>query len=149
LEAGLDKIGIPCVYKVWFGKKYFIWKGKSLSQSLDIIGKAIQLRIIRRNLDTTDFMYHVVKHIKRNQIKQGHVSTENVYTDFDTASGNFSGFNMLRDEQMLLDASAQDIMCLNNNEQAYVPDNNAYISNKDKEAFLRLYEKTRKKSKKK
>jgi hypothetical protein len=36
-------------------------------------------------------------------------------------------------------------MCLNNNEQAYVPENNSYINTKDKEMFLRFYEKTRKK----
>lgn len=145
LEAGFETIGNPCVFKVMFGRKYFIWKGKSLSQSLDFLGKSISSRIAKVALDETDFMYHVVRHIKRSKIANGVVFAKDVYTDFDTISGNFSGFKMLQDEQSMLDASAKDPMCLNNNEQAYVPENNSYINTKDKEMFLRFYEKTRKK----
>lgn len=142
----LDGIGthlnnVPCVFKIRFKNKYFIWKGKSLTQSIDFIGKSISSCINKGNTDDTQFMYYVARYVKRYKVTFGEVLPEDIYTDFTTDAGNFSGLMLLKTEQGLLDDAANDPNCLNNNEQAYVPENNSYLSNKDKDAFLRWFEK--------
>lgn len=138
---GTELNNVPCVFRVRFKNKYFIWKGKSLTQSIDALGKSIASCINKGNTDETHFMYHVAKYVKRYKIPYGEVLKDDIITDFDTEAGNFSGLNLLKAEQTMLDEAANDPNCLNNNEQAYVPENNSYLSNKDKEAFLRWFEK--------
>lgn len=145
IEIPISQKAEPCVFKVHFGKKYLIWKGKSLRQSLDIIGKSINARLRDDNTDKTNFMYHVVQHIKRNGITKGFCHIENVFTDYvREGTETVKGYQMLVDEQNMLDKARKDGYCLNNNEQAYVPDNNAYITNADKEKFLNWYYKKHK-----
>lgn len=145
IEIPITAKAEPCVFKVYFGRKYIIWKGKSLRQSIDLIGKSIMARIRDDNHDKSNFMYHVVQHIKKNGITKGFCRIEDVYTDYVREdSGTVKGYQMLVDEQKMIDQAMADSLCLNNNAQAYVPDNNAYISNADKEKFLRWYEKTHK-----
>lgn len=136
----------PCVFRIYFGRKYLIWKGKSLRQSIDLIGKSINARLRDGNPDNTNFMYHLVQHIKKNGITKGFCKIEDVFTDYvREESGTVKGYQMLVDEQKMIDKAIKDSMCLNNNVQAYVPENNSYITNADKEKFLRWYEKTHKK----
>lgn len=66
---------------------------------------------------------------------------EFVFNDYESELGIIDGYSMLKKEQEMLNESINDPYCLNNNVQAYVPDNNAYITNKDKQRFLNWYEK--------
>jgi hypothetical protein len=132
------------VFKVHFGKKYFIWKGKSLYQSIEILAKSIMARIRDGNLDDTNQMYHVVEHIKKNGITRGECMADNVFNDYDKEDGTVDGYRMLVDEQAMLDKASKSLYCLNNNIQAYIPENTAYISTKQKERFKVKFEKTHK-----
>ena len=90
-------------------------------------------------------MYHLVQHIKKNGITKGFCKIEDVFTDYvREESGTVKGYQMLIDEQGMIDKAIADSLCLNNNVQAYVPENTSYITNADKEKFLRWYEKNHK-----
>lgn len=144
IEYPMTDSGSPSVFKVYFGKSYLIWKGKSLSQSCDLIAKSIAAKM-RQTVPVveSDWMYHVYSHIKRTRCLHGRV--EVVDNDFLKAStGGIDAMSMLKMEQRLLDQSKKDPLCLNNNVQAYVPESNSYISDAIKAKFLTWYE-TRKK----
>lgn len=109
----------PAVYKVYFGKYYLIWKGKSLFQSCEFLAEGIE-RYRRRNTnDETDYLYHVCNHIRRSRTQKATV--EVIANDFKKPDSDaINGFKMLKLEQELLD-KANDGYCLNNNAIAYVP----------------------------
>lgn len=140
---------VPTVYKVYFGKKYLIWKGKSLLQSCEIIAKSISAGISKINrglpIEETDYLYHVLKHIKSTRCTSA--SVEVVFNEFVDEFGTIDGLGVLKAEQKLLDEADGDLLCLNNNEQAYVPVNNIWITQPMKNKFLKWY-KERKKVKK-
>lgn len=138
------ELGKPSVFKIYFGRKYIIWKGKSIGQSIDFIGKSINARRKDGNTDKTNFMYHVVNHISKNGVMRGICDIESVTNDYEKENGSIDGYAMLMEEQRMLDESVKDTYCLNNNLQAYIPDNTSYISNRDKERFLNKYYKTHK-----
>jgi len=59
--------------------------------------------------------------------------------------GVIDGLRVLKLEQYLLDEADGDPLCLNNNVQAYVPDNNVWITQPMKNKFLKWYKERRKK----
>lgn len=138
---------VPTVYKVVFGKKYLIWKGKSLLQSCEILAKSISAGISKINrgipIPETDYLCHVLKHIKSTRCTTASVIVE--ADDFMDEFEVIDGLKVLKFEQRLLDEADGDILCLNNNEQAYVPVNNVWISQATKNKFLRWYQNRRKK----
>jgi hypothetical protein len=136
--------GKPALFKVFFGRKYLIWKGKSFYQSLEYLSYSIKQCIDKGNKDETNFMYHVAAHIIKNGIMAGLCRDKDIYTDFGTDSKDFDGYKILVDEQKMIDDAIRSSLCLNNNVQAYVPENTAYINTQQKERFLRWYEKTHK-----
>lgn len=142
---------VPTVYKIYFGKKYLIWKGKSLLQSCEIMAKSISAGISKINrgipIDETDYLYHVIKHIKSTRCTSAVVDDKGIFNEFLDEFGAIDGLSVLKTEQRLLDEADGDIMCLNNNEQAYVPINNIWITQPMKDKFLKWY-KERKKVKK-
>ena len=133
--------GKPTLFKVFFGRKYFIWKGKSFYQALELLGKSIESAINKGNENPSHFMYHVVNHILKNKIMFGVCKEDDLYTDFSTPTKELNGYKLLVSEQEMLDEAIVSSLCLNNNVQSYVPDNTAYINSADKEKFLRWYEK--------
>ena len=143
--------GKATVYKVFFGKKkYLIWKGKSLYQSCDILAKSISAGISRMNrgipITETDYLYHVLKHIKAARCNSATV--EVIQNDFHVEGERddyINGLEVLKLEQKLLDEATGDTNCLNNNEQAYVPVNIIWITQAMKDSFLKWYKQRRKK----
>ena len=137
---------VPTVYKVWFGKKYLIWKGKSFLQSCEILAKSISADISKINrgftIPETDYLYHVIKHIKYTRCSVGHV--EMMFNDFVDEFNVIDGLGILKCEQRLLDEADGDVLCLNNNVQAYIPDNNIWITQPMKNKFLKWYKERRK-----
>ena len=146
-----DKYGaVPTVYKVYFGKtnpKYLIWKGKSLLQSCEILAKSISAGISKINrgipIPETDYLYHVLKYIKSQRCTSATVDVE--ASDFIDEFGDVDGLKVLKFEQRLLDEADGDPLCLNNNEQSYVPVNNVWITQATRDQFLRWYQNRRKK----
>jgi hypothetical protein len=119
---------VPTLYKVWFGKKYFIWKSKSLLQGCEMLSVMIDRWQRKGGIPDTDYLYYVVKYIKNARVLQATI--EVVANEFykrgsDTA---IDGFKLLKAEQELLNKASNDELCLNNNEIAYTP---KWISSSD------------------
>lgn len=140
-------LGLPTVYKIVFGTKYFIWKGKSLQQSCEIMAKSISAGLSKINkgvpLEDTNYLYYVLKHIKSSRCTSGKVDV--LYNDFYDEFGAIDGLKVLKCEQLELDAADGDLLNLNNNEQSYIPDNNIWITQPMKNKFLKWYKERKKK----
>ena len=142
--------GRATVYKLFFGKKkYLVWKGKSLYQSCDILAKSISAGISRMNrgipIEETDYLYHVLKHIKAARCTNATVEViQNDFQHKDDDTSPIDGLEVLKLEQRLLDEATGDPNCLNNNEQAYVPVNILWITDEMKTKFLKWYKQRRK-----
>lgn len=134
--------GRPCLFKVYFGRKYFIWKGKSLVQSCELLSKSIKSKLGKGAISDEDFLYHVMSHINKTRCIK---ATVDVISDNYTDGEKIDTMAILKDEQMALWEAMDDADCLNNNIQAYIPVNNSWISEATKNKFLIWYEKNKKK----
>lgn len=104
----------PCIAKVWFGKKYYIVKCKSLFPSMQNMAEVIERALRTAKYDDTNMFYHVISYIKKARIIQGRV--EMIENDFEKRE-----CEMLKMEQALLIKHKDDVNCLNNNMEAYIP----------------------------
>ena len=123
----------PAVYKIWFGKKYLIWKGKSMLQSCQYVAENIERYIRLKKDNREDQLFHVCAHIVKTRCIKAHV--EVIDTEF-TRRGSEAGidaYKMLMAEQKLLNKADGDDMCLNNNEQAYISN---WMPKKDVDKFF-------------
>lgn len=107
-------------------------------QSIDFIGMGIRSNQ-SKEVPIEHYLYHVVNHIKRTRVLSGIV--EILGNDYEKPISGIDGFRLLKDEQIALDEADGDVLCLNNNVQAYIPINTAYISEKEKNRFLNWYQK--------
>lgn len=113
---------VPTLFKVHFGKKYLIWKGKSLLQSCQFLAEGIERYIRLLKNDDTDYLYHVCNHIKRTRCISATVEViDNSFMRNIRGAESVNGYAMLVAEQKMLDRASKDPDCLNNNEAAYVP----------------------------
>lgn len=124
---------VPTVFKVFFGKKYLIWKGKSLLQSCETLAESIERYIrLQKNIDT-DYLYYVCNHIKKTRCIAATVKVlENEFIRTIKDAESINGYAMLVAEQKLLDKAKGDFLCLNNNAEAYIPN---WITAAHKEKF--------------
>lgn len=122
-----------------------IWKGKSLLQSCQFLAEGIErYRRLHKN-DDTDYLYHICNHIKNARVTMATVDVlDNSFIKTFKEIESINGYAMLVEEQKLLDKSANDPLCLNNNAEAYVP---TWMKAAHKEKFEQ-YLKTRKKRRK-
>lgn len=113
---------IPTLFKIWFGKKFLIWKGKSLLQSCENLAEGIErYRRLMKN-DETDYLYHVCAYIKSARVVYATVEViDNSFIKTIRDSESINGYALLVAEQKLLDKHRNDANCLNNNLEAYVP----------------------------
>ncbi len=105
------------VYKIWFGKNFLIWKGKSFLQSVQSIATLIERGLRLGIADDSHYLYHVVGYIKRARVTRGYVEIVDI-ADFDEKDW----IKFLKIEQELLTAHKNDPNCLNNNFNVYVPE---------------------------
>lgn len=136
-------LSVPTLFKVYFGSKYLIWKGKSLLQSCQFIAEGIERYLRLNKNDDTDYLYYVAAHVKRTRCIKASVEViANDYVRKD--SDAIDGFKMLKEEQILLDKAAKDPDCLNNNAESYVPGwiNKAHVERFEK--YLRERKKRKK-----
>lgn len=111
-----------CVYKMYFGKKYFIWKGKALKQSVDNCAKEID-RSLRLGCKDNDIFEWVVEWIKKARVQM--MEVEVVLADNNP-------LELLKTEYTLLQAGEGDLLCLNLSFEPYLP---SWISQADQAAF--------------
>lgn len=133
------------VYKVWFGKYFLIWKGKSFLQSAQssavLIDRGLRLGIT----DKGHYLYHVVGYIKRARVTRGYVEIVDI-ADFDDKDW----LKYLKIEQELITAHKNDPLCLNNNVKAYVPEwAGVEINNQFEEWYKTRFTKRKRATKKK
>lgn len=137
IEVPTDKyLSTPAVFKVMFGTHYLIWKGKSLLQSCRYLAESIERYMRLKKDDETDYLYHVCNHIKRTRCISARV--EVIANDFvNERTNSINGLKMLKLEQDLLDKADKknDPLCLNNNEEAYIP---KWISKPHTEKFMKI-----------
>ena len=99
----------PSVYKMFFGKKYYIWKGSvSLKQSVETIARDID-RFIRKNGAPGHFLEEVVKHVIRARVLK---STVEVLFQTDNMA------ELIDYEGLTLKKCKEDPNCLN---KVFVP----------------------------
>lgn len=91
------------IYKAWFGKKYLIWKGKALQQSVEMISKDIDNRM-RLGLKENDVFENVIKHIARARVTMFVV---------EAVLQSDNPVELLIREHELLKAGKEDPACLN------------------------------------
>lgn len=108
-----------CVYKVWFGKSYLIWKGKALLQSAEALAAGIERYQRMQKDNPEDWMYHVCNHIKRTRCLKAKIEVlESDFIKKDTETA-IDVYKLLKSEQGYLNKAKKDPLCLNNNVQAY------------------------------
>lgn len=92
-----------CVFKIWFGQRYFIWKAKALHQSVNNISQEIDRRL-RLGLKEGDIYEKIVKYIRKARVSQFEV--EMVFSSDNPVE-------ILKYEHKVLKEAMKDDMCLN------------------------------------
>lgn len=107
------------VYKLSYAGKYIYIKGKSLAGSLIILTDTMKSF---NNKNSERFKGHLYTHLY-NHIGDypGNRFTIKIIA---TADDEQSFYNLLKEEQMVLDAARYDTDCLNNQTEAYIPQYN-------------------------
>lgn len=115
-----------CVYKLYCGDKYVIVKAKTLSGSIFLIEKGYSYFAFGGGGSGNDvtgeghkewegknsYYYRFYKWVKANEATPLEVK---IITE------SKSGYQLLKSEQILLDAAVRDSNCLNNNVVSYIP----------------------------
>lgn len=114
-----------CVMKLWFGKRYFIWKSKALHQSLKSISKEIDQRL-RIGQKPDDIYDGVIKYIRRANVNK--FEAEVVFKSDNPQE-------LLVQEYKLLQVGKGDDSCLNVKFEPLMP---KWIPDIDKKAFLSI-----------
>lgn len=134
---------VASVFKIYFGKKYLIWKGKSLLQACKFIAEGVDRNIRLKRSDDTDYLYHVCNHVKKTRCIKATVEViDNSFERTIREAHSINGYAMLVLEQRLLDKAKNDELCLNNNEIAYVPN---WMTQAHKDKFEELISNRKKK----
>lgn len=93
----------PSVYKLFFGKKYYVWKGKSLQHSVETIAADLA-RFVARGCKDDHLLKKVVDHIIRSRVMFFRVE---VILQTDNVA------ELLETENLTLAKSKSDPDCLN------------------------------------
>lgn len=136
-----DHMSPPCVYKVWFGKSYFIWKGKSLLQSATWLAESIERSLRTEKIEDTNYLWHVYKHIKKTRCLKAYIEVMDSDLIKEDTATVIDVFRMLKVEQNLLKEADGDPCCLNNNALAYIPKWMEQDAASDVAKFRRNYDK--------
>lgn len=100
-----------CLVKIWFGKKYFIWKAKALRQTAEQVCRDLS-RKYRLGCAETDLFYPVVQYIKRGRI---------LSCTFEVILATENHKELVGAETELLNRVFGTPECLNNRSEPYLP----------------------------
>jgi hypothetical protein len=121
---------LACVYRLWYGDKYVIVKGKNLAGSVFLIQKGLAYFIAgggkaseqsaagvkgeghKEGQGKNTFYFQFYTHVKTNPSLNWQVE---VIIESD------NGYQLLKGEQIELAAAIADKRCLNSNVEAYIP----------------------------
>jgi hypothetical protein len=114
IRTGRGSANEPCVYRITAGRKFFIWKGKSFTQSIDQVCEDLSRKILAppEKLKQTDFFYNLVKHMKKHRVYT-------IVIDFLFSSETTT--EVLNFEKAELAKSLVDPDCCNTNAEPYFP----------------------------
>lgn len=150
----VNNIILPCVYKIYYGQKYLIIKGKSLAGSIHLlIGNGYKQYVNSLKKQSSSVHKRLNKHVEWLGVNTYYIqfykwvnSTQNSF-EIDIIIEDENGYNLLKQEQLALDACLSDKNCLNNNITSYIPkfrrETNSYgwLSKKDVASFRRFLSK--------
>lgn len=68
LREAYQPAGSGAVYKAWFGKKYLVWKGKSLQQSVNMISVELDRRLRLGSTGPDDQFVKVCPYIRKARV---------------------------------------------------------------------------------
>lgn len=107
----------PCLYRLAFNNKYVIVKAKDLQKSIESIQKALNQFIRHSELQRNpeNLYFHFFSFISRHQ--------KGVF-DLRVLLESESAYELLKAEQLALNEAREDVNCLNNSVDAYVPNYN-------------------------
>jgi len=128
-----------CVFRLWYGDKYIIAKGRTLGGTVFMIQKGLAYFLYGggRTRESKDgirsavgvfgeghkegqgkstFYFQFFEHYQKNTHKFQHLAW---HIDLILASDN--GYQLLKREQIELEAAMRDKKCLSSNVQAYIP----------------------------
>lgn len=109
-----------CLVKIWFGKKYFIWKAKALKQTADQVCRDLS-RKVRLGCPETDLFYQVAQYLRRFPVRS---------CTFEVVMATDDHAELIDQEAKLLKQSYGTPECLNNNSESYLPSWISMASNK-------------------
>lgn len=92
-----------CVFKIWFGQRYFIWKCKALHQAVNNISVEIDRRL-RLGLKDGDIYEKIVKYIRKARVAQFEV---------EVVFKSDNPVDVLKYEHKALKSAQKDELCLN------------------------------------
>lgn len=133
--------GAPAVYKVWFGKSYFIWKGKSLKQSAEQLSESIERYLRLDKNDPESVLYVLAAHIRKTRCMRAKIEMVDSDLRKEGSVVAIDVYKMLRLEQDLLNEAMESHKCLNYNQQAYIPNWMENEAPADVQKFLRGWNK--------
>lgn len=111
---------VAAVYRVWFGKHYFIWKGKYLLQSASQLAESIERYIRLEKNEPESYLLHICNHITKTRCMKATIEVVEAGFIKEGTASSINCYEILRAEQKLLKKAKNDTYCLNNNEQAYI-----------------------------
>lgn len=100
-----------CIFKMWFGKKYLIWKGKALHQSVNTVSVDLDRRL-RLGCDEESVYKHAVAYIRKARI---------ALFEVEVVFASDEPVELLRREYELLKEGSQDPDCLNTSFDPLLP----------------------------
>lgn len=104
-----------CVYRLYYGDKYIIQKGKNLSGSLFLIQKGLAYFLAYDHKEyegQNRYFFQFYNHVRSNPGLKFRV---------EVLFESTNGYQLLKREQIELNESFSDKKCLNNNISAYIP----------------------------
>lgn len=105
---------LPAVYKLWYGQKYIIVKGKTIGGSLFLIERGFSW--FNKKMDNNGILYrHFYSYIK---------SKPSLSFELEIILKSADALCILKKEQDELDKARYDRYCLNNQIEAYLPQYN-------------------------
>lgn len=118
IEVPLHQVySTRCIYKVSFGKtkrKYYIGKAKSFLQSCEMMAILIERGLRTQVVHEADMYYHVIRYLTKSRITTA-------YAEMIHDGDGQPESELLKVEQELLNKCKDDVDCLNNSFDAYIP----------------------------
>lgn len=120
-----------CVIKITYGRKYVIMKCKNQVASLHTLENLIAAYIRGNDPNPDGMYYHLLLYVKKNPgnifkvtpiiSNASDAKRKKLWEDFQMKLPTYSGYDLLKAEQIALDSGRKDKNFLNNNTDAYVP----------------------------